>query len=65
MLTLTAPPVFEDIEDDDEQHYLTLFEDHLEGEDVLMAPRSALIMRVGKEELPWTDIHLESKSRYS
>lgn len=45
-----SPPVDSNCEDNDQ--YLTLFDDNPEGESVLLTPRSMLRMRVEKAELP-------------
>lgn len=54
-LPLSAPPPFEDIEEDENHQYLTLFDDHPEGEVVLITHCSIPRMRVEKGELSWDD----------
>lgn len=40
----------------------TPFEDHDEGKDVMVEPRSVLRLRVEKGEFRWSDIVFEAKS---
>lgn len=58
MLLLIARQL-EEVEGDEDHHYITLFEDYPKGERVLIAPRSIMRMRVERKELPWTDIPFE------
>lgn len=51
-LPLSTPQSFEDTKEDENHQYLTLLNDHPEGEDVLIIPRSILRIRVKKGELP-------------
>lgn len=38
-LRLVAPPLSEDSEEDKDHHYITLFDNHLDGEGRLIFPR--------------------------
>lgn len=62
-LLLRAPPLFESTNKEDNHHYLTLFDDHMKGEDVLITPRIILMMGVKKRELPWTDLRLDANTQ--
>lgn len=46
MLPPTAPTAFKDLEGDEDHHYVTLFENNLKGDSVLIAPISVLHMRI-------------------
>lgn len=50
-LPLSTPPPFEDTEEDENRNYVTLFDDHLEGDGLLIIHHSILRMWVEKVEL--------------
>lgn len=50
-IPLSAPPPLESTNEEDHHQYLTLSYDHLEGDGILIIPRSILLMRVDKSEL--------------
>lgn len=61
------PPIkhslsFKDMEEDKSHPYLSVFDDHLEREGVLLCAHFVLSMRVEKWELPRVDLILKSKT---
>lgn len=56
---LMAPPPFEGIEEDENNHNITFFNDHLEGKGVLISLRSIYRMGVESRELPWAKVQFE------
>lgn len=58
-----SSPSFKSIDDVDYYHYLKLFDDHLDGDRILISPLSIVRMRVDKGELPCSDLRSESKTQ--
>lgn len=50
-LSITSPPLFGDTEEDEDRFYI-IFDGHPMGEDVVIAPRYILRMRLKREEHP-------------
>lgn len=61
-LPMSAPPPFRSTDEEDNHHYLALFDDHLKGDahGILINPRSIPRMRVEKGELLYADLRFES-----
>lgn len=62
-LLVIAPPPFKYMEEDEDHHHVSLFDDHPVGNGVTykISP-STLRMRVEREELPWAEARFESKT---
>lgn len=62
-LPLSGLPTFESTDKKDNHHFLTLFDDHPEGDCILINCRPIRGMSFKKYELPWANLWLESKTQ--
>lgn len=61
-LPLSASIPFESTDKEVHRQYLTL-DNHLEGEGIFDKPLPLLRIRIGKQEVPWFKLRIESKTQ--
>lgn len=62
-LFLSAVSPFGSMEEEEDHFYQTMLGNHLQGEAIVISLQFILQRRIEKADVPWTDLHFDSKAQ--